>query len=119
MNELTQLIRKLAQELSTTSNHLWDILMTQARLEVYAGIFWITLAVALTVFLIWYFKWIKRNILKLTNEGAETVYLSILVVLIFIDVAIIVKGILSIFTIINYILNPEYLAIQKILKSLH
>ena len=110
MNEKTlQALEVLAAKLGTTSEYVWGILLTQAK--VYA----ITQSVLLLTFgvlLLWLFFAVKKNTKEWGMFDSDTAWAVVLVL----SISFVVWSIFAMESILIAILNPEYWALSQILK---
>lgn len=118
MNETTEkLIRELADKLGTTTEHLWGVLVRQAAIEAYSSIAILVIlgVMAGVCFGVAALTW--KNLIKAPNDESY-------IPLIFISVGVVTlvgfaMSLLANFsTILSCLFNPEYWALQQILKAL-
>lgn len=123
MNEqTTQLIEKLAEQLGTTSEYLWGVLISQAPISALKSLILIGLTIVFT-FMVW--KIHKGFMRNTDDEHINYTYYDE-----YEPVAHILVGGLGVFALIMFglsieaggnaitaLLNPEYWALQQILES--
>ena len=110
---MTKLLEQLAAKLGTTAEHLWGVLIRQARIEAVTDIMFILF----TIFgVYWYYRWVKsfyeRNPY---DDFPEIVGLIFGGVVSFIST---IASIVCLFSIPAELFNPEYWALEKILNVL-
>jgi len=114
-DKITNLLEKLANKLGTTIEHLWNILIHQAYIEAFKNIIMIAFFIIAEILI---FKYAVRYNKGKSLEDIDNDFRSITVIILFI--------IISVFTIImiaslipetiDAIFNPEYWALNHILK---
>lgn len=113
MNEqITKLLEQLAAKLGTTAEHLWGVLIRQARIEAVTDSLFVILTL---VGGYWYYRWIKSYIKRNPYEDAEIAGLIIL------GIPMVVSTIISficLFLIPSELFNPEYWALKEVLNAL-
>lgn len=111
MNEPTEkLIRELADKLGTTAEHLWGVLIAQARVEFFAMS--ITYLIILILFGITFFLYKKHM-----NEKYQVNKFTIPMLIVgFITATSLISGLGYLPMYLASILNPEYWALRQILK---
>ena len=107
------LIKNLAKNLFTTTEHLWDILINQARIIGFIGI----LKVALYVFAaVLAFRFIRQNTAQITKFDKD--FLAVVWVLWgCYTTVVIIFCVASISDYISEILNPEYWALTHFIPA--
>lgn len=121
MNDQTiALIRELAAKLGTTTEHLWGVLVAQARVDFFASTFIYIILIGFFVTEFFLLRWMTKVIVeKWESDEVPPQFPAI-------AIATIILGIICIvgfFSATSYmdmylasILNPEYWALKQILK---
>ena len=116
MEELTKLLEVLAQQLGTTTEYLWTVLIKQAM---FAGITDIIFTLVVIVITVFFFKWIKwsRNNWKdkyYYNDLEPLFYTGLVIgsIALFVCYMIIFIGL---HVTLAAFFNPEYWALNRIL----
>ena len=108
-DELIKLLNTLAVKLGVTAEHLWSVLLVQAKYQVLISVLQFALIFTL-VFLLR--KWVKK--LKDANDDFfEPAFVGQMVVYLLVSVCLIDE----IHTIFVCLFNPEYWAITQVLKQ--
>ena len=109
--ELLTRLDLLAAKLGVTSEHLWGVLIKQARIEVIESI--LTLIVVVMGILVCVYFW--RKILQLGGSVGSVLlnafFTSLLLILS-------IGAVIDIMNIPTLLFNPEYWALQKVLGAL-
>ena len=109
-DQTTKLIETLAAKLGTTADHLWSVLVTQARLSATIDLSGIVICYAL-LFISLMFGWWR------SRDGDDFWgFINIILVLGFVILSLITLTQAS--NIAAGFYNPEYLALREILKAL-
>ena len=117
--ETTELIRNLAKQLGTTTEFLWEVLMKQIKVILISESIFLVIAIITLVFIYKYFKWLSKKWGKIQQKDEEIPHVFISVFLIIISLLFIIGSLESIYDIIICIFNPEYFAVNKIMKFLN
>jgi H+/gluconate symporter-like permease len=124
MNEkIKEIIQQLANQLGTTTEYLWNVLLKQAPIDATIGII---LIIIVLIFGYLLFKLHKKLIEKPKNDNYNYSYYEKyelgatfpMVFLAIIWVSCLIISMLNIHSIITGFLNPEYWALQKIMSLL-
>ena len=119
MKELTVLLESLAEKLGTTTEYLWGVLINQAQIQVFINLVILLFMAVLTFFFYKYCKWLYKDFKKICQDDMEI--LPILLVAIF-GIGFLVSLGIGIFELIPEMItafyNPEYWALQEILKAI-
>lgn len=109
-DQMAQLLTQLAEKLGTTAEHLWGVLIVQARIEVFVDLFYVGL-VGAGIYVM----------LKLHRRYWSNADDSIPVFVFGWAILAIVSAIvlLEMAEIPGLLLNPEYWALKQILASVH
>ena len=115
MNELTTLLEKLALQLGTTVEYLWEVLIKQAHVfAIQYIVCWIILIIGSVLFYIF----LKKTVEGYESDGwDETITWHIVptVLLGVVVFVLLVKNLVQTGIFITAIINPEYWALQEIL----
>ena len=107
--QIYTILQQLAQQLQTTVEHLWGVLVRQAYVEGFA------LLVFYIIFIL-FILFFRNRFNEWNKTGAEGEwYIGISAVTLFIMTAIAVNNFMTLFT---ALFNPEYWALQRILEVL-
>lgn len=120
MEKLTSLLEELAIKLNTTTEHLWTVLIYQAKISVITNILWIITMIVLGIVIL------KLHLKFLNKEGKrESIYdrengyiFFIMVIISVMWFAFSIAAFSTFGDIISGIFNPEYWALHKILSLL-
>lgn len=117
MKDLTLLLRELANELGTTTEYLWSVLIRQAKVNAMINIGYDLLFLVMLFFLITYWKWL----LKRMNDDSfdyvnEDVHQGVCVGFTIITAVLGIICILDVSDTIISINNPEYWAFKEIMN---
>jgi transcriptional regulator with XRE-family HTH domain len=117
MNEsTTQLIESLAAKLGTTAEYLWGVLLNQAAVSATISLlFAVTSITYLTIYLRWLIAKVKADeldILDYEKNVAMSMFGGAVAILSFVTIGFALPNIIT-----GYI-NPEYWALQEILKHI-
>lgn len=122
-DQQTKLIEQLAQKLGTTTEYLWGVLVRQAFIDSIGSLFQMAIIVLYGIIL---YRLHKRFIKEEKIEGSynafqntyyryeSTIYIMFLGLVIFIILAFI--AFFAIGDVINGFINPEYWALEKVLR---
>lgn len=118
MKELTELLAKLAEKLGTTTQYLWGVLIKQASVEIYIfiSVFVLTIIGAIITTLL-----LKSTQKYWDKENAPAIaWFTLTFGIIFAFATVIGLGyfLANITDVITSINNPEYWALQEVLKSI-
>ena len=110
-DELSKALAKLADKLGTTAEHLWQVLIRQARVEVVTDTGFILLT-AVCLYGLW--RWWK-SALKRDPDDGEMIGLVICSIC---GLVLFIASLVNVYEIPTLIFNPEYWAIQQIFSGL-
>ena len=108
MDQITPLLEKLATQLGVTAENLWGILMLQARIA------WVIPTLLVIMFII--MGIVPRYISKKHKDSEIATVLSGLGIASYL--AALIPGIIAVWYVFMAIVNPAYLALNKILSVL-
>jgi uncharacterized protein involved in cysteine biosynthesis len=113
--EIENILSTLATKLQTTTEHLWDVLVVQARIEALTSFVIMCLWAAITITT---FKVVKKKSSQLReNMDEELAYLIWVLWLLYAGfVAMYVSS--SITNVVAALFNPEYWALKEILNAI-
>lgn len=122
MNEQTiKLIEEMAHKLGTTTEYLWGILIKQATVQAYMGLFFILL---IAIFNYVLYK-VHKRLMEIKDYGdykksgysyyGDNAKIPMGIALV-IHCLLIIGALCSIETVINGFFNPEYWALDKVLN---
>lgn len=115
MTEVTDLLRELAEALGTTVDYLWPVLVSAQPVKGVVGLVSLLLLISLTVVCA---RVVVRNIPDMYGSAAASVGVVVGGVVGFVAFAI-SMGLFSKMSIhVLQILNPEYAALQEVLRLL-
>jgi len=116
MKELTPLLEKLAEKLGTTVEKLWDVLLNQVQVQIGICEIWMNVAIFLFggLALIFFVLGIFGLMWRWEGEG---IFFSFLGSFIMTALSGVIYGV-NYTTLLTLKLNPEYWALQEILKHL-
>ena len=113
MNEQTaKIIEQLANKLGTTTEFLWAVLMSQAKIEAILDAFYIVASCGVIVLTTWYCLKYSEEISELQGKGVLAIFLGI------ISVFAIMLSVACFGEMITAAFNPQYWALEQILKRL-
>ena len=116
MEQVTELLKELAEKLGTTVEHLWGVLLVQAQVQMI--ILLVLFVGTILSFISWlpYFRWVMKK--ELNDWDAEEGIFAFVVLIIWgiITGCLIIVSFVSIETFVTVIKNPEYFALQKVLS---
>ena len=119
-NQTTELLEKLAVQLGTTAEYLWSVLLVQARISAMTDLIFLILAI-LSGYLLYrthrYLSQGTEDSHSIYYEKEEAVVIPMIIGLI-IWIIFFLAMFFSIGNIISGLFNPEYWALNKILKSI-
>lgn len=118
MNEITSLLKQLAEQLGTTVDYLWNVLINQAPIH---GILNLILFVftTISIFLLGkYFIWIYNKWTELYDDDKETMHVVLITVFGFLIIIGFIVSIISLPNTLAALFNPEYWALQQVLSLL-
>lgn len=112
--ETAALLRELAEKLGTTTEHLWGVLIAQARIEGWVDVGWLALLICVTVpFAKFCMQWLSKE--RQYNEEARGIILfvagALLTVTWFATLARVPLMLAAFF-------NPEYWALHELMQRL-
>lgn len=116
-----KIIQQLADKFGTTVEHLWAVMVRQARVEAVLDIFWILALIATLVLTAWFvrYAWRKTKEEDYSNRWDEEAVVVISVVCGIISALITVPIIaLLSYGLVSKLFNPEYWALQQILDAI-
>lgn len=120
MNEQTlSLIQQLAEKLGTTTEYLFSILILQAKVTIFQNIFFIILFLVSTFFMFKIGKVRYKNMKEEYEDFFDGAHGWILAIWAIINAIWFFGTISIIIEISTCIANPEYWAIQQILKQIN
>lgn len=109
MEQLTQLLTQLAEKLGTTSEYLWEVLLTQAQLALVTNSLFLLILIIALVGCILAIKSLRK---EWGEDFDKELILPILFVLTFIFTGLIIATTHDIFTLS---INPEYWVLKEVL----
>lgn len=116
MNDKTlELLEKLSAKLGTTSEFLWGVLVKQAKIEAITSALWAVIFFAATVVCLFACRFFWKGLKKYPEEFG---YLFGSIITCFLLVIFVAISANHIETCIVYYFNPDYFALNKILKIL-
>ena len=118
MENLTELLTKLAEKLGTTTEYLWAVLIKQATIEAYYSMMSIGLFILMLIPFYKYVRWFSKNYQEIYNNDYEILHWVITVVIGLIVIVWAIGSVCDIHTIMTALNNPEYWALQQVLKSI-
>ncbi len=117
MKELTGLLEQLAEKLGTTTEYLWGVLITQAKVSAIIDLIYIVLVSIIGVII---YK-VHKHLMK-ENENGDTRYYiledSAVIPMFIVSIVWSVLFIVCFFSlgnIISGLINPEYWALEQVL----
>lgn len=117
MNEETRnLVKELANELGTTAEHLWGVLISQAKVEVFQIILFFIFSLLLTFVTYRIHKYYTKN--KKYDRYDNELYIASTVFLGMVSVVILGACIFKLFSLPTLIYNPEYWALNEVLGNI-
>lgn len=115
MKEIQPLLEKLAAQFGVTVNHLWEVMVAQARVQAGAYIFQVLILLVVTILAVKASK-------KIYPDGynrADGFFEEVLIPLGYIFIALIwFAAFAQLPDLIAMLFNPEYWALQQILDAL-
>ncbi len=117
-NEMTQLLRELSDKLGTNVEHLWGVMIKQASVQVWTNIFFVIFTVIITWIFVYFFKKIYKSDTwdKAYQNDTEFGLIFSAIVVGFGTLILVVLSIIFLFEIPTLIYNPEYWALEQIIK---
>jgi len=112
MEELTGVLEQLAVKLGTTTEYLWSVLISQAKISAITDLIYIVLNIIIGIML--YKLHINLSKRDLYDEYEEPL-IAVMVIGALVWCVIFLINFFSIGGIINGFFNPEYWALQKVL----
>lgn len=106
-DEILKRLDALAAKLGTTAQHLWAVLVREARIEAYEYVAWATLWLVLGAVAAYRF----RCCFKSDDLGGPAIFCAIVATLFFLIACGCLAGLPGM------LLNPEYWALQQVLKA--
>lgn len=124
MTELTDLLQNLAAELGTTVEYLWGVLIVQAKVSAITNIGFVVFTIIFTLILYrvhLYFSKVKvwGDDTKYTKSGYshyEGIILVPMGLMVFLNFVLLITSISLIPDIVTTLVNPEYWALEQVLK---
>lgn len=116
MKDLTLLLSQLAEKLGTTTEYLWAVLIKQAGICIIQDCFFIVISILFIIGYILYVKYFIKNYQKLYDNDEEYGHGVITVILGCIAIIAIFVIMVGVEEIITCVYNPEYWALNQILK---
>ena len=119
--EIAPLLRELASELSTTTEYLWEVMVRQATIYAASHIaFFIIVFILLAIGIRFYYKKSKAEggLAEYVNPNESPFPLMCATFFFGCSFAIVLGFVAVSFSIVTAILNPEYWALEQILKKL-
>ena len=124
MQETTQELTKefltrldaLADKLGTTADYLWIVLVKQAQIEAIESIFILISGIGTTYFTMKLWWWLVPRIEAAEHEDGGWIFLGVISSIV--SIVLIISSMFSVFSIPTKLLNPEYWALQEIMKVL-
>ncbi len=112
-DQLQKALAELAQKLGTTAEHLWGVLMRQARVEIITDCMAFVGAIILVLIVIRYWFWFRDNHDEISDSLEMFSVMGGVVVSLF-TLIITVVSIVNLFDLPTLIFNPEYWALSQI-----
>ena len=113
MENLTPLLEQLAEKFGTTVEHLWEVMITQASIFVsFSVVFFFITAIVITI-MIFYSVWFHR-----IETYDSDVHEILLIVGWMISFVLIILCVIFLYDVITAIKNPEYWALERLMKFL-
>jgi hypothetical protein len=107
---MDQKIIELADKLNVASDLIWETAVRQSHIEFFwNGLFYILLSISLFVI------WDQRKKLIQKENDDDNIFI-INVIACFVGFAAILFWLLMLYNIINFLINPDYMALSIILK---
>jgi hypothetical protein len=120
----SKLLEKLASKLGTTSEFLWNILVSQAKIDAITSLIQLLLFLSVPIITYRLHRWFSKPIKPDGYGGNNCMYDEydacgpVAVFLCISSIISIIFGIMLIGDVINGFLNPQYWALHEILKTL-
>ena len=118
MEDLTIFLEALAEKLGTTGEHLWKVLINQAKISAITDLIWLSIYIPLFIIgtLIIIKKWtIWYN---LCSEEAQVPFVVFVGTLAFSSVIMLIVTLCGIPNIVNGFFNPEYWALDNVVSHI-
>ena len=120
--EIAPLLRELASELSTTTEYLWEVMVRQASIYAISSILFAAFAFIVLILgtLIVYIKSKKAGgLIEYLDPDESPIPLMLTIALTAGWFLMILGSIVALFDIVTAILNPEYWALNQILRKFY
>jgi hypothetical protein len=116
MNEQTEkLLRELAEKLGTTAEHLWSVLIRQARIDAVTSIVLLVATASFLAVLLWLARFsCKKGIDSINDDGWIFATVVFAIGAIILAVTLIVQ-VSELGLIVSGLCNPEYWALKQII----
>jgi len=112
MEELTGVLEQLALKLGTTTEYLWGVLISQARISAITDLIYIILVSIIGIII---YK-VHKNLMKEDKyDYYEEPLIAVMFIVSFVWCVLFIACFFSIGNIINGFFNPEYWALKEIL----
>ncbi len=120
-NNTKDLIDKIAQQLGTTSEYLWKILLTQAPIDAIISLILIIITIGFGCVLFKVDKYLRNKGLYKPDDDFDmfTIYGVAMIISLVGFLILLIGSICSISDIVNGFFHPEYWALKKVLSSIH
>jgi len=118
MEQLTDLLRELADKLGTTVDHLYQVMITQAKVEIISNSIFLIIIIAWLVLFKKIYKYLYAKKIERDKEiygWDENGWFWALIGHAVLTVILVIIGLLEIDILLTLIINPEYWALDKIL----
>ena len=113
MEELTGVLEQLAIKLGTTTEYLWNVLISQARISAITDLIYIILISIIGIII---YKVHKKLMKEEKYDYYEEPLIAVMVIISLVWAILFIAFFFSIGNIINGFLNPEYWALKEVLS---
>jgi hypothetical protein len=108
--KVTELLETLSKKLGVTISHLWDVLVNQAFVF---GIYSMLIELGSLCFLIIFVRYCKKNAERLKEVSFDDLYFMVGAC---VSIILLIVSSLLVYDTITALVNPEYWALEKVLK---
>jgi ABC-type proline/glycine betaine transport system permease subunit len=115
--QIAPLLEKLANKLGTTADHLWGVMIVQARIDGYVTLAQIAIMVVATFFYVKGLKYFLKNAEEM-HEGAFAASVICVVIGAIIGIIVWLTTFFNLNLLIASFFNPEYYALHEIMQAL-
>jgi hypothetical protein len=116
MEEMSILLRELADKLGTTTEYLWIIMVRQAYVSAAVDLVLVLLFIPFAFFVYWVVKKAVASVFEV--EDLDAGYVAVLSILVAIGMGWLLYIVISIKSIATGFFNPEAWALQEIISNL-